>query len=107
MLSDLQNCQIIPADNRLPGRRAAQLRVTIHTTLPLLRFRTHNSGKKAVRISGRYNRTPALPPDALTTGQYDRITNGKSCEDTYSISPMLPEQDLALDSLEDQMTISD
>jgi ParB family chromosome partitioning protein len=39
-------------------------------------------GKKVVRISGQYNRTPAPPPDPLTTGQYDRITNEKTCDDT-------------------------
>jgi len=39
-------------------------------------------GKKAVRISGSYNRTPALPKDALTTREYDRIANGKTCDDT-------------------------
>jgi len=39
-------------------------------------------GKKVVRISSSYNRTPSLPKDALTTGQYDRIANEKTCDDT-------------------------
>jgi len=48
VLSDPQNWRIIPADNRIPDRRAEQLRVTIHTALQPLRFRTRYGCKTVV-----------------------------------------------------------
>lgn len=40
------------------------------------------NGKKVARLSSQYNRTPQTPKDALTTAQYDRIHNGRTCDDT-------------------------
>lgn len=54
----------------------------IERTIDVTLLALEASSKKVACLSSQYNRTPQTPKDALTTAQYDRIHNGKACDDT-------------------------